>query len=102
MCFGPEASKFMEILLTDRRVQLTKDKENSDRYGRDLRFVFLEGKDTSDITQSVNAELVKLGFAKTSIYKPNNTFEETFIKLQEEAKSLKLGAWKTCEAPFEK
>ncbi len=102
MCFGPEASKFMEILLTDRKIQLTKDKESADRYGRDLRFIFLEGKNTEDIEQSVNAELVKLGFARTSIYKPNDTYEAEFIQLEQDAQKSKVGAWSSCPEPFEK
>ncbi|NJS40804.1 hypothetical protein HC766_00145 [Candidatus Gracilibacteria bacterium] len=44
MCYGTESSKFLTALLEERQVQLIKDEESTDRYGRDLRFVYLDGK----------------------------------------------------------
>jgi micrococcal nuclease len=101
MCFGNEATQFLTELLTNRKIQLIKDKESIDRYGRDLRFIFLDGKNTTKIDQSVNAELVKLGFGRAVVYKPNNTFEEVFYEFQEKARRENLGAWSACEKPFE-
>ena len=99
-CYGPEASAFNKAF-TGMKVQLVADKEEQDRYGRDLRIVFLEGRDTSDINQSVNAQLVQYGFARVKIYKPNDTYEDQLRELETQAQKKNQGAWKFCEKPFE-
>ena len=100
MCYGPEASTFTKKLLTDKMVQLTADKEADDKYGRGLRFIFLDGVDTSNVENSINAELVKNGFARMVVYKPNNTYAKEFQTWENEAKSKKLGLWGSCKNPF--
>jgi micrococcal nuclease len=100
MCFGPEASTFTKKLLTDKMVQLTYDKEANDQYGRGLRFIFLDGVDTGNVENSINAELVKNGFARMVVYKPNNTYAKEFQAWENEAKSKKLGLWGKCKNPF--
>lgn len=100
-CFGLEASKYNKELVEGKNVQLVPDKEKQDRYGRDLRFIFLENEDTTKIENSVNAKLVKLGFARTIIIKPNNTYEKVFKELEYEAKQQNIGLWKSCSKPFE-
>ncbi len=99
-CYGKEASSFNKAF-TGANVTLVADKEKQDRYGRDLRILFLEGRDTSDINQSINADLVRYGFARVKIYKPNDTYEEPLRELEKEAIKKKQGAWKDCEDPFE-
>jgi micrococcal nuclease len=101
MCYGPEASAFNSAF-TGAKVQLIQDKEAQDRYGRDLRIVFLEGRNTNDISQSLNAQLVKQGMARVKIYKPNDTYEKELREIELTAQKEKKGAWKTCEKPFEK
>lgn len=96
-CFGPQASDFNKRLVEGKVVYLTKDKEDTDRYGRYLRFVFLPGKDTSDVSQSVNAEMVDRGLARVSIYKPNTTYQDVFLSLERQAKDDKRGLWGACE-----
>lgn len=100
MCYGLEASNFTKKLLTDKMVQLTYDKEPNDQYGRGLRFIFLDGVDTSNVENSINAELVKNGFAKMVVYKPNNTYANEFQDWENEAKEKKLGVWGSCKNPF--
>jgi micrococcal nuclease len=99
-CYGPEASAFTKKLLVDKMVQLTTDKEANDQYGRGLRFIFLDGVDTSNIENSVNADIVKNGFGKMVSYKPNTTYARDFQKWEDEAKSKKLGVWGSCKNPF--
>jgi micrococcal nuclease len=100
MCYGKEASAF-NTSFTGAKVSLKKDKEATDRYGRDLRIVFLDGRNTDDVSQSINAQLVKFGMATVKIYKPNDTFEKELRVIEEKAKKEKKGAWKSCEKPFE-
>jgi micrococcal nuclease len=101
MCFGEEASNFTKKLLSDKMIQLTQDKEANDQYGRGLRFIFLDGVDTTKIENSINAEMVKNGFAKMVVYKPNNTYQREFQAWENEAKEKKLGAWGNCTNPFQ-
>jgi micrococcal nuclease len=99
MCFGKEASEFTKALIEGQDVTLVSDKENQDKYGRDLRFIFLKGRNIDDINQSVNALLVQKGFARTVVYDPNNTYEKEFTGYQFEAQKKGLGVWK-CPNPF--
>ena len=96
-CFGPESSSFNKEYVLDKVVYLVKDKGEKDQYGRDLRLVFIEGKDTNKPEQSVNAELVKLGFAKAKFYSPNTTHKKQFLELEQTAKDKNLGVWGGCQ-----
>jgi micrococcal nuclease len=99
MCFGKEASEFTKALIEGQDVTLVSDKEDQDKYGRSLRFIFLKGRNIDDINQSVNALLVQKGFARTVVYRPNDTFEKEFTGYQFEAQKKGLGVWK-CPNPF--
>jgi micrococcal nuclease len=101
-CYGPEAKKENINLVDSKEVWLKKDVESSDRYNRDLRFVWLAGRDTNDISQTINAYMVKNGFARVMVIKPNNTYQDYFEKLEKEAKEAKRGIWGACPQPFEK
>ena len=99
-CFGPEASEFNKKLMTKGRdVWMTSDKAKTDRYGRELRFMFLT-ENTSDMGQSVNATLVKMGFGQAKFYSPNTTFKKDFEKWQFDAQQKPVGIWKSCPKPF--
>lgn len=100
-CYGPEASKYNKDQVDGKEIWILPDKEDTDRYGRYLRFIFLYEADTTKIENSLNAQMVKLGYAKTSIYKPNNTYEKDFWKFQKLATDQKLGVWGACPSPFE-
>ena len=43
-CFGPEASEFNKELVSGMGVVLEKDTTDKDRYGRLLRYVWVEGR----------------------------------------------------------
>lgn len=101
MCYGKEASAF-NTSFTGAKVILKKDKTALDRYGRDLRIVYLDGRNTDDISQSINAQMVKFGMAKVKIYGNNDTYEKELLVIEEQAKKDRAGAWKSCDKPFEK
>lgn len=100
-CYGKEAYELNKSLVEGKEVWIKFDKQKEDRYGRLLAFVFLQGRNANDITQSINAYLVQTGFARSYIIKPNNTFAEEFAALELEAKSKKIGIWIDCPKPFE-
>jgi micrococcal nuclease len=99
MCFGKEASEFTKALIEGQDVTIVSDKEDLDKYGRSLRFIFLKGRNTDDINQSVNALLIQKGFARSVAYNPNDTYEKEFNGYQFEAQKKGLGVWK-CPNPF--
>jgi micrococcal nuclease len=74
-------------LIEGKEVILKEDVEKKDRYGRLLRYVFVD-----DIF--VNLEMVRSGYANAYIVYPNTKYEEEFIKAEATAKRSKLGLWK--------
>ncbi|MDO3411559.1 thermonuclease family protein [Saccharibacillus sp. CPCC 101409] len=84
--FGPEASEYTKKLLTGREVQLEFDEEERDQYGRMLAYVYLDG-------ESVNETLLEQGLARVVVYRPNDRYEDEFRKIENAAKSKKLGVW---------
>jgi endonuclease YncB( thermonuclease family) len=95
-CFGSEAKKLNQSLVENKTVYIIGDKQSKDRYDRYLRFVFLNQSDASSIDKSVNAYMIKYGFATTLFYSPNTTFKAQFIQFEKQAKANQLGLWKVC------
>lgn len=100
MCYGKEASEFNKNLESNKNIVLKFDREQRDRYGRLLAFVFEEGSDSSIIDNSYNAQLVRLGYARSYFVAPNTTYEKFFRKLEREARDAKIGLWGVCPKPF--
>ena len=100
MCFGPEAKEMNEKLVLGKEIWMLSDKESKDQYGRDLRMIFLAGTNTDDFANSVNAILIKGGFARARIFKPNTLHESEAKQLERDAKDKKLGVWGMCPQPF--
>ena len=89
-CFGPEASAEMKRLLpAGTEVEFDTDVEPLDRFGRNLVYLYKDG-------ESINELLVRKGFARAKAYKPNIRNQETFSRLQAEAKLESLGLWGAC------
>ena len=81
-----EATDFNRNLVESREVRLTRDISERDRYGRLLRYVYVD-----DIL--VNAELVREGYAREFEYKPDVRFRDCFVALEKEPKKQKRGIW---------
>jgi len=73
-------------LVSGREVELKKDISETDKYGRLLRYVYID-------ELFVNAELVRLGYAQASPYPPDTKYQELFNTLQSEAKAFNRGIW---------
>jgi micrococcal nuclease len=85
--FFSEATQANRRLVAGRDVILVKDVSETDRFGRLLRYVYLQ-----DGT-FVNAELVRQGFALVATYPPDVRFAEHFVALQREARDDGRGLW---------
>ena len=88
-CFAREASAFLQRLVEGRRVQLVRDVEERDRYGRLLAYVY-RGE------LFVNAELVRRGYASVATFPPNVRHADEFVRLQREARAADRGLWGRC------
>jgi len=73
-------------LVGGKRIQLEKDVEDKDEYGRLLRYAWVDGT-------MVNAELVRLGYAYSYSYPPNLKYQAHFLQLEREAHEQKRGLW---------
>jgi len=91
-CFGKEASAFTTSLLPKGTpVRLERDVEPRDDYGRLLAYV-----SRVDDGLSVNAELVRLGYAQPLTIPPNVAHAEEYRALAAEARSSGAGLWQAC------
>lgn len=88
-CFGVEASKKNKELVEGKTVRLVKDVTDKDRYGRLLRYVYLDDA-------FINVELVKQGFAYSYSYPPDVKYQDQILKAQQEAEQSKAGLWNAC------
>lgn len=86
-CFGKEASKYNKELVEGEKVTLVKDISERDKYGRLLRFVFL------DDGTFVNEVLISEGYAFASSYPPDVSKEDIFKRAESKARSAKRGLW---------
>ena len=84
--FGDEATRFNRELVEGRKVRLERDVSNRDRFGRLLRYVYVDGI-------LVNAELVREGYAEANEYPPDTRYQRCFAALQEEAQAEGRGMW---------
>jgi micrococcal nuclease len=92
-CYGQESKQALHKILLGQKLQLVKDVEEKDNYGRLVRIVKVIN-DGSD-NMIVNKYLVENGFAE---YKSseNIILERDLIKGESSAQSENLGLWKDC------
>jgi endonuclease YncB( thermonuclease family) len=91
-CFGKEAKEANTNLVLNKVVILKKDVSETDKYGRLLRYVYLE-----DGT-FVNLWLVKNGYASVYTYPPDVARSQEFLTAEQEARKNKQGLWGNCQA----
>lgn len=84
---GYEARSFNQQLVEGRRLRLVVDREEMDRYGRTLAYVY-----RSD-GLFVNAELLKRGFAHVLYRFPNTSKDQYLLSIQREAMQAGRGIW---------
>ena len=88
-CFGVEASNKNKELVEGKTVLLKKDISERDRYGRLLRYVFINNN-------LINLELVEQGFAYSDTVPPDVEYQDLFLKAQSEARAAGIGLWGAC------
>lgn len=93
-CYGPEASARLAVLApVGTRVYVTADRQRTDRFGRDLLYLWdAQGR-------SINRSLVVGGFARAVLYAPNDRYITVLRAAESEAKTAKRGLWGACAEP---
>ncbi len=92
-CFGAEATaRLTELTPPGSIIELQRDVEPRDRYGRLLAYVHRDGV-------FVNLELVREGYADVSIIEPNSTHRAQFEAALLGARTAERGLWGACGGP---
>lgn len=85
-CFGHEAAAATAALLQGREVMMVADVEESDRYDRLLRYIYIG-------SEMANARLVVNGYAHAYTYPPNVRHAELMVALEKAARQGDKGLW---------
>lgn len=84
--FGPKASSFTKDALTGKKIELEKDVSDRDKYGRLLRYVWIDGK-------LFNETLIEKGLARVAVFQPDVKYIDQFRELQQKAQKQGIGIW---------
>lgn len=88
-CFGAEASRFTEDALAGREVELEFDVERTDRFGRTLAYVWVDGS-------LFNERIVRDGYAVLATFPPNVRYVDRLAAAQRDALGEQRGLWSGC------
>lgn len=87
-CFGHEAYLKNKSLVEGKTITLEKDVNETDRYGRLLRYVYID-------TVLINDLLVKEGYAQSISYPPDIKYQHVFDASEKVAQATQAGLWGT-------
>ncbi len=95
--YGDESSAFTKEMLLGKTIYLEMDISETDRFGRLLRYIWLElptEKSEEEIREKLfNAILIAEGYAKEKAFPPDVKYYYYLTKIQREAKEQKKGLW---------
>ncbi|MEK7597414.1 MAG: thermonuclease family protein [Patescibacteria group bacterium] len=95
-CFADESYLENKKLVEGKIITLVKDVSDKDKYGRLLRYVYVDPSTSSGQAIFVNDYLITNGFAKIMTIKPDIKYAQQFKEDEKAAKTNNLGIWKTC------
>ena len=84
--YGLEAWQANRELVEGKEVRLEHDVSETDKYGRLLRYVWIDGT-------LVNAELVRQGLARARAYPPDTRYQDYLEQTEAEARAAGRGMW---------
>ncbi|MGH2616029.1 MAG: thermonuclease family protein [Thermomicrobiales bacterium] len=98
-CFGLEGADFLSWLLGfEGQLFIEQDQEHQDRFGRLLRWVWLDLGDGE--IYLVNEAVIRAGYAERFHNTPNRRYVDELIEAEDFAERYSLGLWGACEAGF--
>lgn len=86
--YGEEAAAYTKRMLTGQTVWMFRDVSETDRYGRLLRFIFIQGDPLM-----FNERLVREGYANAATYPPDVSLADRFREAERKARSAGSGLW---------
>lgn len=95
--YGKEASNYTKEKLTGKAIYLQRDVSETDRYGRLLRYAWLEVP--KEITKETiakymfNAHLLLEGYGQPYTFQPDSKYADIFIEFAREARENEKGLW---------
>jgi micrococcal nuclease len=92
-CYGREAARFNRSLVDGQTVRLERDVNETDRFGRLLRYVYLPSG------EMVNEILVREGYALARSFPPDVKYQERLRAAEREARQAQRGLWAACPNP---
>jgi micrococcal nuclease len=84
--FGLEAWQANRELVEGKTIRLERDVSETDKYGRLLRYIWVDGT-------MVNAELVRRGLAQAKAYPPDTRYQIYLEQVEAEARQAGRGMW---------
>lgn len=88
-CFATEAAHINRQLVEKQVIEMEKDKEDADKYGRLLRYVYVDNV-------LINEFLLRQGYARKLIIPPNIKYTPLLEQAEKEAREEKRGLWGAC------
>jgi len=84
--YGVEASDYNRQLVAGKDVCLERDVSDTDKFDRWLRYVYVD-------TDFINARLVREGYARAVLYRPDVKYQSILIDAEREAQQARRGLW---------
>jgi micrococcal nuclease len=84
--YSREAARYNKKLVFLKKVRLEFDVEKKDHYGRLLAYVYVKNV-------FINAELVRLGYARVMVKPPNLKHQDMLVNYQKKAMEEERGLW---------
>jgi len=88
-CFATDSAKINKELVLGQEIEMEKDVSEKDKYGRLLRYVYLDGI-------LVNEFLIRQGFARLDLLPPDLKFADQLRQAEKEARENERGMWGRC------
>jgi micrococcal nuclease len=95
---GEEAKEYTTKRLEGKDIWLEKDVQPNDRYGRWLRYAYLDVKDGKG--EFFNGTLVRSGLARLATFPPNVKYVDQIREWQKEARDAGRGVWQNIKEAF--
>ncbi len=85
-CMALESKLFLQEKILHKEVVLKKDKKDKDKYGRVLRYAYIDG-------EFINKSLVEKGLAISKSYPPNVSFQNDLEQAEVRARKERIGIY---------
>lgn len=95
---GDEAKQYAIERLEGKTIWLEKDVQGNDRYGRWLRYAYIDVADGKG--EFFNGTLVRSGLARLATFPPNVKYVDMIRTWQQEAREAERGVWNNIKEAF--